>query len=433
TALGASYLILADVSGSINAKTLEDMRSIIQGVVNSLNKNDTVSITPLAVTINCQPLTNNQETIASQLEAIQTSKEDTNLFGGVVQGLQFLKTNSSAKPRKCLIVISDGMDDLVTGITREEVNKAVEEANIPVFTVAMLDSGSNAKKVEAAKVFSSFSRLSPGGLDIHWGLNETTTDEVIQQLQAVNSRCYAIQFDTADIAPADARQTLSVSLKLTEGAIADEISVDTSAIEPPAEEPTPEPAPVEPAPLPQEGGEAVPQEAPGIPLWAYIAAGAGIIIIIISLLLIKKKKAASAAAAQAAMAEAAAPTTEAPGTVDPDVNAVTEPIPVRRAAVEVVLTRVGISETEQYTVPLEESLIIGRNPAQAQMPFPQDTLLSGAHCRLNYQSGQLYVTDMGSTNGTYLNGVPITATKPLQQDDVILIGSMQLRVSWRSL
>ncbi|MDD3920826.1 MAG: hypothetical protein PHO41_06635, partial [Eubacteriales bacterium] len=70
TALGASYLILADVSGSINAKTLEEMRSIIQGVVNSLNKNDTVSITPLAVTINCQPLTNNQETIASQLEAI---------------------------------------------------------------------------------------------------------------------------------------------------------------------------------------------------------------------------------------------------------------------------------------------------------------------------------------------------------------------------
>ena len=40
----------------------------------------------------------------------------------------------------------------------------------------------------------------------------------------------------------------------------------------------------------------------------------------------------------------------------------------------------------------------------------------------------IFVCDLTSTNGTFVNGVPITGPYRLFNDDIILIGSMELRV-----
>src|SRR5580704_17735343 len=63
-------------------------------------------------------------------------------------------------------------------------------------------------------------------------------------------------------------------------------------------------------------------------------------------------------------------------------------------------------------------VVIGRNP-------PSDFLLAGTtvsrrHCRLELMDGALRLTDLGSTNGTFVNGVRLTDAATLE--DGVTIG-----------
>ena len=54
--------------------------------------------------------------------------------------------------------------------------------------------------------------------------------------------------------------------------------------------------------------------------------------------------------------------------------------------------------------------------------------VSKHHCRLLLQSGQLVVEDMGSTNGTYVNGRKITEATSLGTTDKVFVGDFVIRV-----
>jgi len=65
---------------------------------------------------------------------------------------------------------------------------------------------------------------------------------------------------------------------------------------------------------------------------------------------------------------------------------------------------------------IERALRIGRDPDRNDLVFPATTQgISGAHCVLNYREGGLWLTDLGSTYGTYLaNGRRLKANVPTQ-------------------
>lgn len=56
-----------------------------------------------------------------------------------------------------------------------------------------------------------------------------------------------------------------------------------------------------------------------------------------------------------------------------------------------------------------------------------DRSVSGAHARLEIDDGALFIEDLQSTNGTYLNGRPVQRAR-LQADDELLIGKVALNV-----
>jgi hypothetical protein len=89
------------------------------------------------------------------------------------------------------------------------------------------------------------------------------------------------------------------------------------------------------------------------------------------------------------------------------------------------------------------SLVVRQGP-QAGMSFPlsgnqivigreegmgivlQDPEASRRHARISWQGEQFAIEDMGSTNGTFVNGVQITAPKVLHPGDSIGIGQTAL-------
>jgi hypothetical protein len=70
-------------------------------------------------------------------------------------------------------------------------------------------------------------------------------------------------------------------------------------------------------------------------------------------------------------------------------------------------------------------IVIGRNP-DADLVIADD-LVSRRHARLVYEDGELVVEDLGSTNGTFVNGARVTRG-PVVEGDRLLVGGSLLKL-----
>jgi hypothetical protein len=95
----------------------------------------------------------------------------------------------------------------------------------------------------------------------------------------------------------------------------------------------------------------------------------------------------------------------------PDPNALLDP----RLRVEQAM---GMKSGAEYD--LSNGATLGRGD-QADIRL-EDPFASSRHCRIDRQGDVLVIEDLGSTNGTYLNGEPLGGPQPLHPGDRIRIG-----------
>jgi hypothetical protein len=74
----------------------------------------------------------------------------------------------------------------------------------------------------------------------------------------------------------------------------------------------------------------------------------------------------------------------------------------------------------------EASAIVGRLPDNPI--YVPDSRLSRKHARIEFREDGYWLTDLGSANGTTLNGRSVTTAAPLRAGDVIDLGASQLTV-----
>ena len=72
-------------------------------------------------------------------------------------------------------------------------------------------------------------------------------------------------------------------------------------------------------------------------------------------------------------------------------------------------------------------IIVGRAPG-ADILVPDD-VVSRRHARFSLMGGDLMVEDLGSANGTRVNGEPVTQVQRCAEGDVVRIGGVDIRVS----
>lgn len=70
---------------------------------------------------------------------------------------------------------------------------------------------------------------------------------------------------------------------------------------------------------------------------------------------------------------------------------------------------------------LGDELTVGRAPG-CGVSLPEDTFVSQVHARVFRRDNQLFVEDLGSTNGTFLNDQKVSAPVPLQSGDRLKVG-----------
>jgi len=77
------------------------------------------------------------------------------------------------------------------------------------------------------------------------------------------------------------------------------------------------------------------------------------------------------------------------------------------------------------TFDVGEGAMFGR--ADAADIHVEDPFASSSHARIENRGGAMYLEDMGSTNGTYLNGRKVKSAEPLGTGDTIRIGDSEYR------
>jgi hypothetical protein len=91
----------------------------------------------------------------------------------------------------------------------------------------------------------------------------------------------------------------------------------------------------------------------------------------------------------------------------------------------VVVTSPTLEEGEERTLD-SSPLTVGRG-LQNDVPLERDDYASARHARIEPRRDGVWVEDIGSTNGTFLNGIKLTRARKLTPGDVVRIGETELR------
>ncbi len=400
-----SYVCMVDISGSMSQDRIDEVKKMIGQLADGKKPEDQVCITLMGNELNSSDFMEDAAEIKSYVEPVEVTKEDTNLYASIKEEIEDLLKSDLPK-KKYLIIFSDGADDQATGITQGEAETAVKESHIPVFTVAMLKENPTEMQLEGAKILGSFARYSSGGHHFAPVVDGYGNEEVYGKIQNYVNNSLVV---TANVSGIETQKnTISFSLTLSDGTESMQADYETGTEsisqllkqESPEEitpEPVPEPTP-EPAPEPEEEPK---EESSFLVLAIAGAVVVAVILVIIIVVLRKKGKQEEEEAFEDGV--------------------------VLNKPLEISLKRQGGGEG--YTLTLKNEIKIGRS-RRCQLSIPEDAALSEVHCSLHLRRGVVYIVDEDSTNGTYVNGVPIVGEFQLEMQDIILFGSYEYQISW---
>ena len=91
----------------------------------------------------------------------------------------------------------------------------------------------------------------------------------------------------------------------------------------------------------------------------------------------------------------------------------------------VVLESAALAEGDVYAID-STALTVGRG-GDNDLPLSADEFASSRHARFEPRRDGVCIEDIGSTNGTFVNGVRLTRERRLQPGDVVRIGETDLR------
>ncbi|MBR2764778.1 MAG: VWA domain-containing protein, partial [Blautia sp.] len=94
--------------------------------------------------------------------------------------------------------------------------------------------------------------------------------------------------------------------------------------------------------------------------------------------------------------------------------------------------RYGDGEPEAFTCRMQGSLFIGRNKETCNICC-DDKTIGRQHFTISEEEDGMYVTDLDSTNGTFVNGQRVLGRVQIHDGDEVQAGNMFFRIGWDQL
>ena len=443
-----SYLLMVDVSGSMDAERVEQAKDVMKQLVNNKKENDNFSIAILGNDIKASGFSENQDQMISYIDEIAVTNEDTNLYAAIKQELEVLQTENAVHKKRCMVIFSDGADDRQVGITKAEAENIVKESHIPIFTVAMLDKRLRDADKENAKILGSFARDSAGGKHFAPLVDEGSYNNIADEIRDRIDSSLVLTADLSEVIVGDDTVYIEAELSSATGKAKGSITVPSGSIKEQVEIAKQRVAEVNINVSEEEQAEPV-EEQPEVEekddigklITVIIIALIVVALLLILFITIQHKSRQDEAEYEKDMEGYEAgdnfveisdyPIQDHPSTVAPvegqSINA-----PVKKKypkKITFTMFKIGPGDEVKYELTVKDEITIGRNDS-CTLTLKDDNALSGRHCSVIYRDGDVFVRDNESTNGTYANGVPIVGELQISKDDILLIGSNEYRINW---
>lgn len=420
----ATVYCLVDVSGSMKEEQMNQVKETLLAIRSSMTAEDNMVICTMGNETRSSGFLQAGEELDQVIQSLEAGNEDTNLYKGIVDSIRLLQTDQKVHAKRCLLILSDGDDEQVSGITEQEAKQAVMDSKIPVYTVATLRQSQNEEQLEYAKLLGSFSRLSVGGRHyapmIDGRSAEETGTSVMQSLKAGVVVSAGLPADGT----AAGKDVLLLRVVYEAGndrVLEDTVDVYTEELpvseleEEPSEEAAEEPVEPEEEVLVTESSHN------GVTL-LFPAVGAAVLLVCAVLLILRSRRrnrkgywnAASSGEEAKGKRSGGAPKEQG-----------TEEETVMEGGLRIELKAMGGSGSVYPLVLAEgQEMIFGRNQYADLVLDPDDLTISGTHCRICNVKGRVMLKDLQSKNGTLVNGTPVReqGTVELQDGDVLKIG-----------
>ena len=427
-------LFLIDNSLSIQEKYRSKINSLATDIAAGKAPQEKISVATFAEDLNYLVRDSSDYTeIKRAIDSIQYRNQNSYLTP-ILYGLfkEWEKENEEIFHR--VIVISDGASEEAIGYTMSELTDLIRSAPYPVISFGC--SHKNGKNKEDLENLFSISRKTSAGYwlmdDVKDPLETAAAIAAENDIQKVSVGLPSEVCDGTEkglllnIESGYGQIQSSTTLRMPFGAIR-ETETETQEETEAETEPTTEAQTETTAELILPPVQEPKKESSRLPLFILIAAAAAAVIGAAVVILKKKKK------------PQPKPQGVGPKPVPPVDNDETMPVngegngnTVSAFSDEVrtlILTDLNRPEIS-YEVPIRGKVILGRsNKGDCNIVIDDPTRsVSHVHCHFKAMNGNIYVTDVGSFNGTIVDGQKIFKETLLKTNSILKLGNVVLRV-----
>lgn len=388
---GAVYSFLIDVSGSISEADFQMVKKSILDFANNLSDKDRIYLIPFGESVYGESIlyTPRTEELIKAVESLTAKDEHTQLYAAMDGVAELVGSKDVQKmQRKIAMVFTDGIDDTTGGLTtRDEAVARMKDAGIPLYAFAV---GSDK---EGKDLLGTIARSTGGAI---YDFNQENCRSVLSQFRNIMERTI----------------TIKTKVRNSEGIL------DTFSIR-----------------VTKDGDEFLlkgdirahktenSKDAIGVAIkkifltyWWAIAVVAIAVIALIVLLVIKHNK----------------------GVVNVDGKIVYASKVQRKYHIQAeayhtksIVMHVSINGSSAFEQPVDivESIIVGRSDS-CDVYF-DDISISRQHFSIELIDGELFLRDLESTSGTYLNGIRVYAKQRLCDGDTINAGRASVKLKFK--
>lgn len=446
-------LILWDNSLSVMKKYGAEVKDILIDIVANRAPGEEFAIASIDSEVTyLTDFTGDYTTLKQIVESVEGEDKDAYIIQNVYEAILALN-NIQDCGYKRIILISDGMDDTEIGYSKAELDALIAQTPYPVYTIGVLSKGGETRVQD----MFALSRTTNAA---YYYLNEIEDPMTVVQ---GFSDDYSLMQVKATV-PGELQDGSTQNSQLTVKSGADSYTVTSQVTLPfvkkteetvteetveTVEETTAETEPVETEAAASRGVVLFGRE---IPLTVLIIAAVVLVVVIIivaAIIICSRKKPKAEGNDYARLDQqiknerydAPVPQKPAPNVRMPENGNHTVLLAGamgqsgqsgRNQASEngTEITMVSIADPMKiYRCRVSGKIIIGRKPENSDLVI-EDPAVSGRHCELGISGEKFYLKDLGSSNGTYINGYKINANvmTEIKTGCIVRLGNQDYRV-----
>lgn len=455
---GTGLILLVDISSSLTEREFTQMRTVLKTWINAMSGKDKTAIMTFGKDVKVvRDFTDNKEILREIVDNLRPTDNQTQLHSGLVQAMELGRRTDPGIPlRRAIITLTDGEDDFPGGMTKQEVLDRMRIDPVPIYAVGFYQPPKTSRKEGFLKSLGEFARTS-GGAYFRAEANNlaevfSKTRQKIQEVYELELTCKGCNWDGStrrlQIALSSGSKILNAGMdirlfakttkkpeKVASGSAEEKRQPGQPEMKAPGTEQQTEPPKKEVKKNETTEEENDVEEKFSLSWWLFLVGGIGVLCLVILMLVVRRKRGLREPLVSDSSLSKADPS-EANPVIDlaavqegiaakelPPVSPVPPPLGKRLR-----FTVIRGSSRAPIEIDLGDRLVIGRSN-NCDIVIAEDKEVSRTHCELSLERGLINIVDLGSQNGTMVNGVPIIGSYQLKNDDIILVGKTELRLN----